>query len=278
MTTYSDRELSVRDSQPLELYRFQRNDGADTVSWFYANNRVDVLFNGDLYSALPGIDRSNIQQNGEDTTMTVTVKIPRTADVTDELKGAISPSPITFTIFRKQRGLADTEFAAIFSGEVGGGVFEDSTCTITGTSEEAAWSDGLTRVYANRGCPHMLYDTFCGADPTIKTFTVTITAISGDGLTITVDEVDSPIDNLGSDSTFYQNGFVNYYGRFYFIAQQSGHDLTLQQPLAGASVDDTFPATAGCNRQPDGCISHDNIDRFGGFQLMPIANPWDGLD
>jgi hypothetical protein len=124
----------------------------------------------------------------------------------------------------------------------------------------------------------MLYDSFCGADPSRVTFNVRITAISADAETITVDELDSLTDHLGSDSTFYVAGFIRREGRHYFITGQAGHVLTLQTPMTGAAVDDWFPATAGCNRQTSDCTAvHDNIERFGGFPLIPVVSPWAGL-
>lgn len=278
MTTYGDRELSVNASEPIELYRFIRDNGEDTESWFYVNADQNVSWNGDVYSACPGLHRSNIQQSGENTTMTVTIDVPRTACVTDELRGTLAPSPIELSIIRIQRGLADIENATIFNGEVSSSNFHDSVCTITGTSEESAWSDGLTRVYCQRTCPHMLYDGFCGADPAPVTFNVQVTDISDDLLTITIVELDSPTDHLGSDSQFYARGFVTRDGRAVFVAGQASNVLTLRTPLVDGAVNDIFPATAGCNRLQSDCDTvHDNLDRFGGFPLIPVISPWAGL-
>lgn len=278
MTSYADRENSVNASAPIELFRFVRNDGEDIEQWLYANADVNVSWNGDVYSACPGIHRSNIQQSGEDTTMTVTVDVPRTACVTDEISGEVAPSPIELTIVRIQRGLSDTESATIFNGEISAATFHDSVCTITGTSEESAWSDGLTRAFCERTCTNMLFDGFCNADKTRVTFNVQITAISADLKTITIIELDSPTDHLGIGSHFYRNGFVDRSGRYVFVTEQAENVLTLQTALSNAAVGDIFPATGGCDHTPTDCDGvHDNIDRFFGFPLIPIVSPWSTL-
>jgi hypothetical protein len=279
MTTYEDRERSVADSEPLELYKFTRTTGAVVEAWLYANCESDVVFNSETYTGTAGLHRGDIQQNGEDTTMQVDVDIPRICCVTDELRGTLSPSPIHMTIYRWQRGLADGESATLFNGEIASALFEGSFCKIVGTSEEAAWSDSTGRVFCQRTCPHMLFDAFCGADASRVTFSGTITDISVDLLTITVVENDSPDDHVGSGSTFYNAGVVNFLGRKVFVVQQVDDVLTLQTPLLGAVVGDSVQLIAGCNRHTTDCLDvHDNIERFGGFALMPDRSPWQTLN
>lgn len=279
MTTYAEQETSVEASAPLELYQFIRIDSpTQTTKWCYANNESDVTFGGDLYEGTPGIKRSNITQNNEDTTMQLTVDLPRSACVTDELIGLISPTPIRFNIFRLQRGVADSDFATIFSGEISGSVFEGSLCTISGTTEETQWNNTMVRLTCQRSCPHMLYDDFCGADQDAATFALTITDISDDLQTITVGEPTTDVDHLTAGSHFYKTGFVTYQGRNVFVIDQNTNVLTLQTPLLGAVAGDSLTGTAGCNRTTADCIAlHDNIQRYGGFTLIPIVSPWAGL-
>ncbi len=281
MTTYRDREASVADSEPVELYEFTREDSVEGASsWRYANGESAIVFQGLIYSATPGIHRSNIQQTGETTSMQATVTIPRTACVTDALSGPRSPAPIKLTIYRWQRGLdSDTEFAVLYRGEIAGSVFAGSLVELTCQAEESSWSDGLTRVYTQRMCPHMLYDTFCGADAAARTVALKLLTISDDLLTITVEEQDVDESHVGMDSHYYVNGYITFMGREVFVTAQDTNTLTLQTPLVDIEADDLFTGTAGCNRTQEDCDTiHDNVDRFGGFPLMPDRSPWLGVN
>lgn len=284
MTTYAERESSVSDSQPIELYQFSRDDGDVSEEWLYANSEAHVTFGDKIYSATAGIHRSTIQQNGESTAMQVTIDLPRLACVTDALSGPRSPAPIKLTLYRWQRGLGAMEFAIIYQGEITGSVFEGSMVQLTCVAEESAWSDGLCRTFCQRSCPFMLYDHQCGADKTARTHDLKITAISMDLLTVTVDDAADTDDPDGGDrlvamSHYFVNGFMTHLGREIFITGQDGHDLTLQTPLLDAVVDDIVKGTAGCDRTMTDCDeTHENGDRFGGFQKIPDRSPWQGVN
>jgi len=123
----------------------------------------------------------------------------------------------------------------------------------------------------------MFTDTLCGVAIATVTFAGVITALSTDLLTITVDEVASPVDHLGGGSLFYQTGSIRDAGSYAFVTLQVGHVLTLQTPLEDAVIGDAVTLVGGCDRTPAGCTAHANIARFGGFALIPVVNPWAGL-
>jgi hypothetical protein len=123
----------------------------------------------------------------------------------------------------------------------------------------------------------MLYDALCGADPAVATFAGTITALSADGLTVTVDETAVLVDHLVGGSTYYQSGCIIAGVDQAFVTKQAGHVLTLQTPLEGAAVGDLVELLGGCDRTSVGCTAHGNIARFGGFAKIQVINPWAGL-
>lgn len=182
--TYSDRERSVAGSQPVEFYQFQRTTNEVTESWRYVNAPTNRSFNGDEYLALPGLQRSEIEGTGESGSMQVELTLPRTCTLAIELRDNVNPAPISITIYRAQKGLADAESVTIHVGEVGNCLFQGSTLTLTCFSEEAAWSQTLGRVHYQRKCPHVLYDQFCGA--LISPTTLAIESISADRRTVGV--------------------------------------------------------------------------------------------
>jgi hypothetical protein len=275
--TYDSREKSGALSEPIEFYDFFRNDGGGETHWRYVASQETLSFLGDLYGALPGLSRSDIQQTGETTSMQVTVTVPRDAEVALAVRGLCSTGAVQLVIWRAQRGLTDDLAKEIFRGEITDPVFEGSMAALTCSSEESAWGDALCRVAYSRTCPYMLYDVLCSADAEAASFAGAITAISTDGLTVTVDEVGSPVDHLGADSLFYQTGCIVRGADRAFVTKQLLHVLTLQTPLEGALVGDPVQLVGGCDRTTLGCISHNNIERFGGFTKIPVISPWAGL-
>jgi uncharacterized phage protein (TIGR02218 family) len=277
MTTYADREASIDASEPIEFYDFTRESNGTVEHWRHVTSTQNLTFNGDLYGAMPGLQRSAVQATGETTSMQCTLTLPREACVVGELRGRLSAAPILVTITRAQRGLADSETATIFRGELSDPKFEGSTCEVTCSSNESKWNQNLCRVFVQRTCPLMLYEPQCGADKAAVTFSGIVTAVADAGATLTVDEISTPEDHMGADSTFYQSGFLAVGSVNVFITQQVAHVLSLQQPV-DVAIGDTVVITAGCDRQLMTCDErHRNVDRFGGFPLMPESNPWNGI-
>jgi hypothetical protein len=296
MTTYAERELSRQGSEPIELYRFTRfipptyagDAPPPPETWTYANADIAVTYDAEIYTPLPGIHRGDIQQNGEEMSMTVEVDIPIRVGgcITDEFVGTSSPFPIRMQIIRWQRGLADAEVVMLFNGEVSGSYFEESAAHLSGTSEEAAWGNALGRTYCQRTCPHMLYDSFCRADldAVQKLFFAII--INEDRLTLQVREwPDTDITGyIAAGSQMLVGGMVRAFSQSFLIVKQVDDVLTLQTTLPAAVLFDTHgsdtPLTIspGCNRQVTDCDSvFHNLERFGGFPLLPERSPWEGL-
>jgi hypothetical protein len=278
--TFDARERSVAASEPVEFYRFSRGTGDTEETWLHVNGTEELTLNGELYSPTPGLKRTAISQTAEDSSMQTEVTLPRDVCLAGEYRGSRSPAPIMLVIWRAQRGLDDSEAKPIYTGETGAPVFEGSTLTLTCRREESRWSERLGRVRCQRACPHMLFDAFCGADPDAVTFTAKITAINDALDVLTVEEQDAPpgSEHLAAESQYFQTGSVTRNGRKVFIASQVADEITLLTPLLDAAEGDTIKLTAGCNRQPGDCADiHNNIERYGGFPLIPDRNPWKGV-
>jgi uncharacterized phage protein (TIGR02218 family) len=278
--TFDARERSVAESEPIEFYRFSRGSGDTEETWLHVNGTETLTLNGETYDPTPGLTRSAISQSPEDSSMQVTVTLPRDVCVATEYRGSRSIAPIMLVVWRAQRGLDDSEAKPIYTGETGSPVFEGSTLTLTCKREESRWSERLGRVRCQRACPHMLFDQFCGADPDAVTFSAKITAINDTLDVITVEEQDAPpgSDHLDAGSHYYNSGTVKRAGRHVFVIAQDEGELKLQTPLLDAVEGDIVRLTAGCNRQASDCADiHSNIERFGGFELIPDRNPWRGV-
>lgn len=278
--TYSAREQSVAAGAPIEFFRWSRGSGETAETWLHVASDRNRTFNGELYTATPALQRSNLEQSGEAGTMQSEVTLPGDVVIAAEFRGSQSPAPVLLTIYRTHEGLDDAEAKPIYTGEVSSAEFEASTLKLTHMRTEARWGEGLVRIHCERTCPFMLFGTLCGADPDAVTFSARIATISEDLTVLTVEEQDAPpgSTHLDAGSGYYARGSATRFGHRAFVTKQDGDELTLQTPVKDAAEGDIITLTAGCNRRSDDCEDvHNNLDRFGGFELIPDRSPWKGV-
>lgn len=128
-----------------------------------------------------------------------------------------------------------------------------------------------------RTCRHSLYGQGCFLSRSTFSEELTMTAI--DGAVITVPDAAMFPDGWftgGMIETFYEGGSLH------FITQHIGDQITLvraTQILSRAlddGEDDVF-LYPGCDRTRATCQGKfDNLDRYGGFDWIPLRNPFNG--
>jgi hypothetical protein len=93
-----------------------------------------------------------------------------------------------------------------------------------------------------------------------------------------------PVETADELLTFTACGGV----RFDLAAIGGAHDALLSRRTCASTCPFVFgdalcgvnvaaATVAECDHAAAGCIAHGNIERFGGFALIPVINPWAGL-
>lgn len=180
---------------------------------------------------------------------------------------------VTLTIFEKDE---NGDIAVQWKGRMAG--VKPKTTEITLTFESIFTSlrrPGLRARYL-RTCRHSLYGRGCTLDK--DDFAIAATATAASGLQVTVTEAASQPDGT------YATGMIKAPdGTLRFITNHQGTTLTLVRPIGslttaiGLSGPQAVTIYPGCNRTRAICDSRfDNLPNYGGFDWIPLRNPFDG--
>lgn len=266
MTTYDALEASADSSRPLEIYRFAL--GSATYAYTSAEDTVTV--GGVDYRPI-GISRNAITQ-GVDARRAILNLTVRASNPFAQRYVLTPPGyKATLSVIRLQRDESPT-FATqelIYKGSVKFVNFPDAgeTAQIAVQTIESSTSRVVPRFSFMGMCNHMLYDVNCGVDPDLFAFSGTVSAVSGNVITLT---------GAGTSGIDFVGGYCrpNAVTDFRLIISQSGDNLTLLLPFEVNPTGQTVKAYAGCDHllAGDCALVFDNVRRFGGFAYVPNKN------
>jgi uncharacterized phage protein (TIGR02218 family) len=184
---------------------------------------------------------------------------------------------IWLTVRRKHFSDPDDAWFVYWIGTVGnvkkGGI---STAKIIGRTLLASFRRGGLRLAWTRGCPHMLYDTECRANPETFGVNANITDITGN--VITVDTAG------GHPAGWFDGGFVRWtatiegtYDRRSIESSVSATQLVIFGTADRLEVGMAVRLYPGCNLTATTCDEKfDNLANYGGLEQMTGDNPFDG--
>jgi hypothetical protein len=280
--TFAAKEISTADGRPVELYLFATNNG---VQWYFTNAENDLIFNGSTYVGI-AIARSQFSQSTERRATKITVVMAYLEALTAAFAQLSISQPIegltTLTIYRHHQSDTGNEFIQNWKGTISSSAFnEDGEVEFLCTGMKNVFEREGPRMNYGASCQHSLYDALCTLSEVAHTdFTVTVTAISSDGITITLNPADigtSPIRNFIGGKMIKDNGNDKR-----LIVKQASNVLTLQYPFRSDFVTGDFVnITQGCNHQLTGDCKNKfaNELNYGGAAYTPGLNPFiAGLD
>jgi len=262
--TYRDIEESVRDGEPLELYKFL----VGTTSFLYTASVESVLFNGQVYEPI-AISRTEIDQNDEIDRAGLSIIVPRGTPVTERFRVFSPPAVMMVTIFSLHP--TTDVYATIWSGRVLSCDWRGSkvslACESTFSSQKRL---GLRRNY-QATCPHPLYGSACKVLKSNFKVPATITAVSGS--TVTVSTLG------GYAGSHFSGGFLTLLDPTYSLDTRfittGGATMTLSHPFESVEVGDLVDMYPGCAHTTDACdTKFSNILNYGGFPYVPEKSPF----
>lgn len=281
--TYSQRERSRVGGAPIELVRFISGASA----WRLTGDVDPQAHLGQGYTPTP-MRVGPVRQTDEADAGSVLIYLPRDHELADLLLSGLLYDPVAVTVFRRHRpAAADTvtfeaqledptlspPTIAPFTGQVSQAAIHEGELVITCTPLQALLQIQIPQRVVSRLCPHMQYGVACGLALDDWMEAHVVTAISVDGMTLTV----PTLFDLGfSDGvTHFPAGILRFNGRHRMVVSQSGTDLRLLGPMPGLVADDTVELAPSCERQVLRCGQQfSNLQHFGGFPGMPDRNPF----
>jgi uncharacterized phage protein (TIGR02218 family) len=202
------------------------------------------------------------------------IEVPLDSVLTDSVTGVIDFIPVIVTIFKGDQN--DAEIIPVFKGRIiNAQPNENGMCTLTCMTEIAALQrKGLSAVI-QRPCRHALYGKNCGVKIEDFRTDATVTAVSTDGLTLTVS------GSSASANGYFSLGVIDWNNRLEMIISHTGGTLSLASPIPGlfeavALADEGVSIAPGCGLSRRICNDvFSNINNFGGFPYIS-DNPFDG--
>jgi uncharacterized phage protein (TIGR02218 family) len=264
--TYQALEEGTESGRPVETYKF--TIGSTVYRYTSAPFDHQPPYDSNDYFSR-AISRTSAKQTTEDRRTPLEITLP-TDDALAQRFIDVPPGPeVTLEITRYHIG--DTEAYVIWSGRIIGAAYlqEGGVCTLSGVTDEAAFSRSIPRFKYQGLCNHVLYDTLCTVARASFKYTGTVSAVVGNTITV------SGLSAKGADwavGGYVDNGASDYR----LVVSQSGDILTLFLPFETSPLGSSVDVYAGCNHTIDVCTSKfSNAVNYGGFPFVPTFNPFD---
>lgn len=259
---YIDDEISLQNSQPIELHLFQ----SATTSWAYHSSNIGTTIDYSGYSfAGETIKCSARSISSNSLKNQLTVSIALSNDFVAPYKIAPIEELIRYTLYRGQSG----DYVQQWKGKVAKINFKRNVAEILvvpGTQELKR--SGLTKRFSIQ-CILPLYSSKCTVDYSLYSITGTISTVSG--LTVTATEFASKADN------YFRGGVLIANGRERMIDYHVGNTVMLYSVLPGLVPGMSFEARRGCPHTDSACYTDfNNHLNFGGQPYIPTKNPFVG--
>lgn len=273
MSAIDDREVSVNDSQPVELYQFL----GSYRNYYYTSDAVAHVFEGQTYLPIKNMSRNNIRI-GTDTEENAAVKVsvPMDTEIITDYGFQTTPPRLLLNVIRVYRDLLPYEdnYRVQWRGPVTNIGIKGRTATLDVPSIFSnVLSSSCPSFYYQTPCNHVLYDPdTCGVSRVDNSVSTTVEQILYDGQVI----------RLAGYGNFAPNEFVA--GEIFIPAQNerrmvigadiSNGELTINYPFGRASVGTPVQVTRGCDHAWKGhCKTRfNNTRRFGGHPMIPPVN------
>lgn len=276
--TYSDREKSWEDGAPVEYYAFIRG----TDYWRYNTSdriltRIESIEGVDTeVPYLPlSISRERIQQGAERNKLTLSVTVPRDADVVDLWHPYPTSSPVGLTIYGGHLG--ETDEVVVWIGRVVSPKFRPESVTLLGEpSTTLARKSGQVQCW-QRGCMHVLYKQGNGLCNVVRE-DFALPAV----ITSVVANVVKAVEFATLDAGRLAGGYLEWTTPAGSVERRSisthnGDTISLFYGTAELPVGAEVIAYPGCRHNWDDCENFfSNGVNYGGDLYSPERSPFNG--
>ncbi len=266
MKTVSDEYIAEEEAverEPSEIYHIwdQWND------YYLTDGDTAITVDGQEYSPST-ITRGEIIWNSELEVSEVEVT---GVYLEDPIVDFIIMNPLEIlevSIMKVHRDQDPIESSVIFRGQVKSVEFKGNEAKVLIVGFEHYLSQAIPKYRYQPICNNFLFDTYCALDADTYKDTGTVTAISSDGLTITVADI-STTDN------YFTHGYLEAGDhRKTMIASHEGSVLTLRYKVATMVSGTTVDCYPGCNLDIETCRDkYDNVKNIFAHPYIPVDNP-----
>lgn len=262
MSDYDDKEESVGDSAPFELYEFV----GSYRNYYMTSDVLAHVFNSATYNPVPGLKRSTLKVGThEDDNVDMTVTLPITEQIVKDYAFQTTPPSLVLTIYRRQRDAAT--WVAYWKGPIASISVDDEFVTFRTPSKFGSMLSGnIPNVYVQPPCNNVLFDERCKVSRVSNSLDTQVSAVEGRNISI---------PSLGGfPDGWFIGGEIAIPARNErrMIVAQAVAILTVNYEFARISVGTSVQVTAGCDHSyngANGCPKFNNQPNFGGCPFVP---------
>lgn len=240
--------------------------------YFYTNANRDVIYNDDLYLAVPVSHEALENDSDEVTKSKCTVKISNQTDYIQTVLRQYDAYLTTLKIMRYYIATGDVETE--FIGTLSTLEFSVKDAELSFTNVLYDTQRGAMRLVYQRQCPFALYGEQCKVnmeDHAHISYLHNWTRIDDYHLqsaTDLPDNIEGGIISMPNKSMFFIR-LVDYENNIITVSRPLY--ATYLQPVGTYA---TVMVYEGCDRTIETCkLRFDNDDNYGGFTLLPLENP-----
>lgn len=276
---FTSPEYSIEEGRPVELYRIRTVAG---LEWRFTNAENDITDDLSLVYTPAGIERDQFQQSQDRRATEMTLTLPYLESVTDDFAQQFIDNPpegrTTMEIKRHHLTDSGNTFVQFWEGNIISAAYlPDGSVELLCRGFKNIFEREGPRARYNGKCRHILYDANCGLNAALFTeFNATVDGIAGNGITLTLGGMSSPVPDFLGGKVIKDNG-----KDYRLIVAQSGNIITINFPFrSDFVVGTTVDVEQGCDHSVADCQAQfNNIDNYGGFPYTPGLNPFnEGLD
>jgi uncharacterized phage protein (TIGR02218 family) len=263
--SFNTFETSVETGEPVEFYSII----VGTSNYYYTSGEDARTIGGNVYNPI-AISRGKIDLSREQRTNIVDVLLPSDNPFALSYVATIPGQEAKLTIYRLHRDdTPSPEVLVMFEGSVQSVSFEQNSkvARLAVIPASDAASRTIPRFTFQSACNHVLGDARCKIDENLFKFTGTVSAVSGNVITIPGANAFGP--------GYFTAGRVDLSSitDSRLVLAHTGDLLTLLLPFGVNVLGQPVTAFAGCAHDPTTCFSKfNNTINYGGFDFVPLKD------
>lgn len=267
--SYQYYEESASAGQPIELYKFVEGGNVN----LFCTHHEQIEFNGEIYNP-SSLKRDRVKQTTDSFKNSLSLKMPRTDLFAMSFITQTPEDKTVLTIFRGHYGDITSDgfdFQVYWKGRVLGAEISGNEVTLVCESIFTSLRRTGIRARYEYSCRHPLYASGCSVNKSLFITNGTLSAISSNRLTLTVNECSL------KPNGYFSGGFIEINGIKRFISIHSGASLQLMNSFAidDIAIGQPVGVYAGCDHLKTTCENKfNNVINFGGFPYIPSRNPF----